>query len=75
LRVDEVVGALAPALDAAVINDLPAVRIIHGKGTGALRQEVARILAADGRVRAFRAGGFQEGGSGVTVVEFDDTGD
>jgi DNA mismatch repair protein MutS2 len=52
------------------VNDLPGLRIIHGKGTGALRQEVARVLDNDSRVRTHRPGGFQEGGSGVTVVEF-----
>jgi DNA mismatch repair protein MutS2 len=75
LRVDEVETALAPGLDGAVVNDVPSLRIIHGKGTGALRQEVARILDGDSRVSSYRAGGFQEGGSGVTVVEFKDTSD
>ena len=73
LRVDEVEAALAPGLDGAVVNDVPSLRVIHGKGTGALRQEVARILDSDPRVRSYRSGGFQEGGSGVTVVEFEDT--
>ncbi len=70
LRVEEVEGALSQGLDAAFVNDVPSLRIIHGKGTGALRQEVARVLDGDGRVRTYRLGGFQEGGSGVTVVEF-----
>jgi DNA mismatch repair protein MutS2 len=70
LRVDEVEGFLAQGLDAAFVNDVPRLRIIHGKGTGALRREVARVLDGDSRVRAHRPGGFQEGGSGVTVVEF-----
>lgn len=70
LRVGEVEGFLSQGLDAAFVNDLPGLRIIHGKGTGALRQEVARVLDNDSRVRTHRPGGFQEGGSGVTVVEF-----
>lgn len=70
LRVDEVERVLSGALDAAVVNDAPSLRIIHGKGTGALRAEVERLLDADRRVRTHRPGGFQEGGSGVTVVEF-----
>jgi DNA mismatch repair protein MutS2 len=70
LRVEEVEGALSQGLDAAFVNDVPSLRIIHGKGTGALRQEVARVLDGDGRVQTYRLGGFQEGGSGVTVVEF-----
>jgi DNA mismatch repair protein MutS2 len=69
LRAEEVFGALAPALDAAIQADLPSLRIIHGKGTGALRQVVTELLQADKRIRDFRAGGFGEGGSGVTVVE------
>ncbi len=75
LRVDEVEAALSQGLDAAFVNDVPSLRIIHGKGTGALRQEVARVLAGDSRVHAYRMGGFQEGGSGVTVVEFGNAGD
>jgi DNA mismatch repair protein MutS2 len=70
LRVEEVEGALSQGLDAAFVNDVPSLRIIHGKGTGALRQEVSRVLGGDDRVRSYRLGGFQEGGSGVTVVEF-----
>ena len=70
LRVEEVEGVLSQGLDAAFVNDVPSLRIIHGKGTGALRQEVARVLSSDGRVHTYRLGGFQEGGSGVTVVEF-----
>jgi DNA mismatch repair protein MutS2 len=70
LRVGEVAAAVAQGLDAAIVNDLPSLRIIHGKGTGALRLEVVRLLDADRRVQAHRPGGFQEGGSGVTVVEF-----
>jgi DNA mismatch repair protein MutS2 len=69
LRADEVPGVLTPALDAALQADLSALRIIHGKGTGALRQVVTEMLQADNRIRSFRAGGFGEGGTGVTVVE------
>jgi DNA mismatch repair protein MutS2 len=70
LRVDEVEQALLPAVDAAHVVDLPALRIIHGKGTFALREEVGRLLARDRRIDRLRPGGFEEGGSGVTVVEF-----
>lgn len=70
LRVDEVEGALATSLDAAFVSDLGTLRIIHGKGTGVLREEVRRLLARDGRIARYREGGFEEGGSGVTVVEF-----
>ncbi|HEX6134591.1 MAG TPA: endonuclease MutS2 [Longimicrobiales bacterium] len=69
LRAEEVAGVLNPALDAAVQAALPSLRIIHGKGTGALREVVTEIVRADGRVKSFRAGGIGEGGTGVTVAE------
>lgn len=68
LRVDEIDVVLMRALDQAVFEDLSELRIIHGKGTGALRQRVGELLAGDVRVRAFRMGGPTEGGAGVTVV-------
>lgn len=70
LRVSELELALGRALDSAVFEDLAEVRIIHGKGTGALRQRVTEVLKTDGRVRSFRMGGPMEGGAGVTVVSF-----
>ncbi|MCL7958504.1 MAG: Smr/MutS family protein [marine benthic group bacterium] len=75
LRVDEIEQALLPAVDAAHVVDLPSLRIIHGKGTFALREEVGRLLAGDRRIDRLRPGGFEEGGSGVTVVEFQRGGD
>jgi DNA mismatch repair protein MutS2 len=62
-------GRLQPALDAAITADLPSLRIIHGKGTGALREVVNDLLKGDGRVKTWRPGGVGEGGTGVTVVE------
>lgn len=70
MRVDEVGLEVDRALDEAVLEDLPQLRIIHGKGTGALRQRVSEILSEDGRVRSFRMGGPGEGGAGVTVAIF-----
>jgi DNA mismatch repair protein MutS2 len=60
---------LFPALDAAIQADLPRLRIIHGKGTGAVRDRVQELLAGDARVPSFRFGTGREGGIGVTVVE------
>ncbi|MCC6769835.1 MAG: Smr/MutS family protein, partial [Gemmatimonadaceae bacterium] len=57
------------ALDAAIRADLKSVRIIHGKGTGALRERVTELLRKDTRVRSFRLGLWNEGGSGVTIAE------
>ncbi|MBC7789340.1 MAG: Smr/MutS family protein [Anaerolineae bacterium] len=69
LRVDEIDSVILPALDNAVRADLKVLRIIHGKGTGALRVRVAEMLRSDSRVRAFRLGAWNEGGTGVTVAE------
>jgi DNA mismatch repair protein MutS2 len=69
LRVDEVDAILTYAVDAAVRAELPALRIIHGKGTGALRDRVAEMLQKDTRVKQYRLGAWNEGGSGVTVAE------
>jgi DNA mismatch repair protein MutS2 len=69
LRVDEVDDRLLQALDAAVHADLRELRVIHGKGTGALRARVAEMLRKDTRVSGFRLGAWNEGGAGVTVAE------
>jgi DNA mismatch repair protein MutS2 len=69
LRVDEMEAELLHALDGAVRGDLRTMRIIHGKGTGALRERVAELLRGDPRVREFRLGAWNEGGAGVTVAE------
>jgi DNA mismatch repair protein MutS2 len=69
-RVDEIEPELTRALDEAMLGDLGELRIIHGKGTGALRQRVGEILSSDARVREFRLGGVGEGGAGVTVAIF-----
>ena len=68
-RADEAIAELTPAIDAAIRADLPSLRIVHGKGTGALRAVVAETLKADGRIKSFRSGTHTEGGAGVTVAE------
>ncbi len=69
MRVDEMELALQRALDAAIGADLRVIRIIHGKGTGALRERVDELLRADRRVREYRPGAWNEGGTGVTIAE------
>jgi DNA mismatch repair protein MutS2 len=69
LRVSEVGYRVDRALDQAVLAGLGELRIIHGKGTGALRKSIAEILESDARVGDFRMGGPAEGGAGVTVVK------
>jgi DNA mismatch repair protein MutS2 len=68
--VSEIDEHVHSASDAAVRADLRTLRIIHGKGTGALRERVAEMLAKDVRVRSHRLGAWNEGGAGVTIVEF-----
>ncbi len=70
LRADEAEAALLHALDAAVVADLPYLRVIHGKGTGALRAMVEAVLERDPRVARFGLAPSNQGGTGVTIVEF-----
>ncbi len=69
-RVDEALEALDRYLDDAYLADLPWVRIIHGKGTGALRQVVRDALRDHAVVASFRGGEQGEGGDGVTIAYF-----
>lgn len=70
MRVDEMEQVLGRAMDDAILANLPSFRIIHGKGTGALRERVQELLRADRRVSTARPGDHYEGGHGVTIVEF-----
>jgi len=67
--VDEALQRLDRHLDAAMRTGLPWVRIIHGKGTGALRRAVRGFLADHPLVSDYEAGGDREGGEGVTVAK------
>lgn len=69
LMTDEAIPVLERYLDSARTGKLNTVTIIHGKGTGALRQAVHRSLKRDGNVKAYRLGRYGEGESGVTIVE------
>jgi len=70
LRVDEVELELGRSLDGALMSDLHEVRIIHGKGTGAVKGRVQELLRLDRRIESFRGGRPGEGGGGVTVAVF-----
>jgi DNA mismatch repair protein MutS2 len=72
LTVAEALDALDRYLDEALLAGLPWARIVHGKGTGALRRAVQDLLREHPAVRAFRLGEPGEGGDGVTVVQLDD---
>ena len=67
-RADEAEMSLSRALDAAAVADLRELRVIHGKGTGALRARVALVLKRDARVEGFASARPAEGGYGVTVA-------
>jgi DNA mismatch repair protein MutS2 len=68
-RVDEVIHELERYINDAYMSNLPYVRIIHGKGTGALRQVVREELATNPLVSTFRPAESREGGEGVTVAQ------
>ena len=72
LTLDEALPMLDNYLHDAFIQGLIQVRIIHGKGTGTLRTTVRRELGKHPLVKSFRAGGYGEGGQGVTIVEMAD---
>ena len=58
------------AVDAAVLAELPFLRIIHGMGTGVVRERVRRVLQRDRRVAKFDFAPRHQGGTGVTIAEF-----
>lgn len=69
LTIDEALPRLDQFLHDTYMAGLVQVRIIHGKGTGTLRQTVRRELGKHPLVKSFRPGDYGEGGEGVTVVE------
>lgn len=70
--VDEAVAVLDKYLDDAYIAKIPQVRIVHGKGTGALRAGVTSYLRGVPYIKDFRLGQIGEGAEGVTIVTFKD---
>ena len=70
MTVDEAMGHLDKYLDDAYLAHVPSVRIVHGKGTGALRNAVQQQLKRSKYVKSFRLGTFGEGDAGVTIAEF-----
>lgn len=69
LTVGEAPLKLDKYLNDAFMSGLHRVKVIHGKGTGALRLEAHRQLAKHPLVKSYRPGGYGEGGTGVTIVE------
>ena len=68
LRVDDGLAELERQLDAAYLNGMPFVRIIHGKGTGAMKKAVREALHTNPHVKRFEGGKDEEGGEGVTIA-------
>ncbi len=68
--VDEAIAELDKYLDDAYLSHAPSVRIVHGKGTGALRQAVSQHLKRVSYVKSFHLGEYGEGDAGVTIVDF-----
>lgn len=68
--VDEALSELDKYLDDAYLAHLPSVRIVHGKGTGALRNAVQGYLRKNKIIKSYRLGEFGEGDAGVTIAEF-----
>ena len=68
--VDEAISLLDKYLDEAYRAHLPSVRIVHGKGTGALRSAVQSHLKRQSYIKSFHLGEFGEGDAGVTIAEF-----
>lgn len=69
MTLDEALPKLDQYLHDSFMDGLIQVRIIHGKGTGTMRTTVRRELKKHPLVKSYRAGGYGEGGEGVTVVE------
>jgi len=68
--VDEAIAELDKYLDDAYLSHAPSVRIVHGKGTGALRHAVHQYLKRISYVKSFHLGEYGEGDAGVTIAEF-----
>jgi DNA mismatch repair protein MutS2 len=73
-RVEDAVSQVEGYIDAAYVAGLPFVRIIHGKGTGALRKAIRDSLHGHPLVSNYKRGDEKEGGDGVTVVNLSETG-
>ena len=67
---DEAVAELDKYLDDAYLSHLPSVRVVHGKGTGALRKGIHNYLRRQKHVADFHLAEFGEGDAGVTIVTF-----
>ena len=72
VKVDDALHSLDKALDRSLLGPGRILRVVHGKGTGALKKAVSGALKGDPRVLAFGPAPLNEGGAGVTIVELKD---
>ncbi len=70
MTVDEALPVMEKYLDDAYLAHMPSVRVVHGRGTGALKNAVHKRLRQLKYIKEFRLGEFGEGGTGVTIVTF-----
>lgn len=70
MTVDEAMSVLDKYLDDAMLAHLPQIRIVHGRGTGALKNAVHRKLKGMSQIKSYRLGVHGEGDTGVTIAEF-----
>ena len=70
MRADEALRTLDEFIDDALLNNVDYVTILHGKGTGALKQTIHDFLSRHPSIASFRLGELVEGGAGVTIVKF-----
>lgn len=70
MRAEEALRDLDDSIDNALLNNIDFITIIHGKGTGALKQAIHDFLSRHPSVSSFRLGELVEGGAGVTIVKF-----
>ena len=64
-------SAIEKHISAALVQGISTIRIVHGKGTGALREETHSVLRSMPSVKSFRLGRWGEGDTGVTIVELE----
>lgn len=69
LTIEEASFKLDKYLDAAFMAGITWIRVIHGKGTGTLRNAIHRQLGSHSLIKSYRLGKYGEGGAGVTIVE------
>jgi DNA mismatch repair protein MutS2 len=69
MTTDEVRDAIERCISTALVQGILSIRVVHGKGTGALRKETHAVLRTMPSVKSFRLGRWGEGDTGVTIVE------